>query len=267
MGKTLSVIIVNYNGQRFLKGCLDALVKHLEGIDAEIIVLDNNSHDDSCAYLKANYPQVRLIESKTNLGFGAGNNEAVRQSVGDYLLLINNDTIVLDPLLPALRFLQNDPTIGAVGINMLDANERYLPVSGDFPNPGNMFRMKKIQERNTLFTMGNFTQESYEVDWLSGSFLLMPKTVYDSIGGFDEDYFLYVEDVDLCRRIANKGYKRVFLPGFRYIHFVGFNTSKNPLLVKGYELYIAKHLKGGYKWRVLAALKINKFVKMLKNRL
>jgi GT2 family glycosyltransferase len=264
MNTTLSVIIVNYNGFKYLKNCFDSLNENLKGIPFEIIVLDNDSRDESCSYIKTHYPEIKLIESKVNYGFGKGNNVAVKQSVGDYLLLINNDTIVLDHLRPVLEHLQSNPNIGAIGINMLDAHKKYLPVSGNFPNIGNMFRMKKIQYNNAEFATGLYSKTEYEVDWLSGSFLMIPKKVYQEVGGFDEDYFLYVEDVDLSRKIADKRYKRVLLTSYNYIHFVGFNSSKNPMLVKGYEIYIAKHYKGFQKIAVLSSLKINKCIKNIK---
>ncbi|NMH28385.1 glycosyltransferase family 2 protein [Flavobacterium silvaticum] len=266
MQTELSVIIVNYNGLPYLKDCLDSLIRKLYGIPNEIILIDNNSQDESCAFLKDNYPDVVLIESKVNLGFGKGNNEAVKQAKSDTILLINNDTIVLDDLKPVLDFLKNDASIGVVGINMLNAQRKYLPVAGVFPNYRNMFLMKKLLAVNTEFTKGIFSEPSYEVDWLSGSFLLLRKETYQKINGFDEDYFLYVEDVDFCKRISNLGLKRIFLPNYNYIHFVGFNTSKNPLLVKGYKIYISKHFKGVSKLLVSVALQFNSFVKNVKLR-
>ncbi len=267
MEKELSVIIVNYNGYKYLKECFDSLYEHLNTISFEIIVIDNNSHDDSCSYIKSNYPEIKLIESKINYGFGKGNNEAVKHASGNYLLLINNDTIVLDDLRPVLDYLKSDSSIGAIGINMFSGEKKYLPVCGNFPNIQNMFWMKKIQENKKEFVLGKFTKNEYEVDWLSGSFLMMPRKVYEEVNGFDEDYFLYVEDVDLSKRIADKGYKRIFLTEYRYIHFVGFNSSKKPLLVKGYETYISKHFKGINKIPILTSLKINKLVKKIKRAL
>jgi len=130
MNTTLSVIIVNYNGCKYLKDCLNSLYQHLNGISFEIIIIDNNSQDESCEYIKTNYPAIKLIESKINFGFGKGNNEAVKQSKGDYLLLINNDTIVLDDLKPVLDHLKLDESIGAIGINMFSGANKYLPVLG-----------------------------------------------------------------------------------------------------------------------------------------
>jgi GT2 family glycosyltransferase len=267
MNIELSVIIINYNGQKYLKECFEALAQKLSGITFEIIVLDNNSTDDSCNYLKQNFPNVILIESKINHGFGKGNNEAVKYAQGDYLLLLNNDTIVLDNLHPVLEFLKSDKTIGTIGINMLNAEKEYIPVAGNFPNVENMFRLKKLLDLGEEFKTGKFSKEFFEVDWLGGSFLMMAKKLYNEINGFDEDYFMYVEDVDFCKKIADSGYKRIFMPNYRYIHFIGFSNAKNPLLIKGYKIYISKHLKGVIKMLSLAALEINKLVKKSRSAL
>lgn len=267
MNVELSVIMVNYNGAKYLKGCLDSLHQKLSGMNYEIIILDNNSADDSCEYIKANFPEIKLIESKINYGFGKGNNEAVKHAQGNYLLLINNDTIVLDHLLPVLEFLKADSTIGVIGINMLNANKDYLPAAGNFPNLKNMFQLKKLLQIDTEFESGNFSKNTYEVDWLGGSFLLISKNTYNKIKGFDEDYFMYVEDVDFSKKIANLGLKRVFLPRYSYVHFVGFTKAKNPMLIKGYEIYLSKHFKGFDKVLVVTALKINKWVKKIKSTL
>lgn len=267
MSIELSVIIVNYNGYKYLKDCFDSLNQQLKGISFEIIVIDNASSDASCTFIKTHYPEIKLIESKDNLGFGKGNNEAVKQAAGNYLLLINNDTVVLDPLLPVFEKLKENPEIGAATIRMLDGNQNYAISVGNFPNPANMFKMQKMQQAGLEIQADHFSKKSYETDWLSGSFIAMPKKVYQEIQGFDEDYFLYVEDVDFSKRIADKGYKRIFLPDQSYIHYVGFNKSKNPMLVKGYQLYISKHFSGLKKMIMQAALFANHLVKKTKSRL
>ncbi len=264
MNIELSVIIVNYNGLKYLKDCLDSLYKNLEEITFEIIIIDNNSVDASCDYLKTNFPEVKLIESKINYGFGKGNNEAVKTAKGNYVLLINNDTIVLDKIKPVLNFSKSNNDIGVVGVNMLNKNKEYLPAAGNFPNYRNMFQFKKLLDLGPEFKKGKFSKESYKVDWLSGSFLLLSKDTYVKINGFDEDYFMYVEDVDFCKKIANIGLKRVFIPNINYIHFVGFNSKKNPMLVKGYKIYIQKHFKGIRKFFIYSILQINSIVKELK---
>lgn len=267
MDIALSVIIVNYNGVGYLKDCLNSLYEKMTPLAFEIIIIDNNSADNSCQYIKDKYPGVVLIESKINYGFGKGNNEAVKKAKGEYLLLLNNDTILLDNQKPVLDFLKCDSSIGAVGINMVNAKKEYMPPGGKFPNIQNMFRLKNLFDNGVEFETGNFEKESYDIDWLGGSYLMMPKSVYLEVGGFDEDFFMYVEDVDLCKKIADKGYRRVFLPHFSYIHFVGFTTAKNPMLIKGYEIYIAKHFHGMQKTLVAGALQINKWVKKAKTLL
>lgn len=264
MKKKLSVIIINYNGLIFLDTCFNSLYDKLKNIDFEIIVLDNNSSDDSCAYINKNFPKIKLIESKVNFGFGKGNNEAIKHAKGEYVLLLNNDTILIDRIDNALKLLDENNDYGVVGINMLNKDREYIPAAGNFPNFYNMLQFKRIIDLGIEFKKGGFSKELYEVDWLCGSFLLMSQKVYHEINGFDENYFMYVEDVDLCKKIANAGYKRIFVPNLSYIHFVGFNFKKNLLLVKGYRIYINNHTKGFKKFFVLFSLFINSIVKKIK---
>lgn len=261
MNIELSVIIVNYNGLKFLTDCLNSLKTNLVGISYEIIIIDNDSKDESCDFIKQYFQEVILIESKINHGFGKGNNEAVKQARGKNLLLINNDTIVLDNLKPILDILKDDTSIGVIGINMLNAKKEYLPVAGNFPNARNMLQLIKLLDISPEFKTGKFNKNQYEVDWLGGSFLMLSKETYTQIKGFDEDYFMYVEDVDFCKKISDMGKKRLFLPNYSYIHFIGFNNSKKPLLIKGYKIYIKKHFKGIRLFFTLFALEINKIVK------
>jgi GT2 family glycosyltransferase len=260
----LSVIIINYNGFVFLKDCLDSLQDKLQSISYEIIIFDNNSKDESCSFIKKNYTEVNLIESKVNFGFGKGNNEAVKQAKGKYLLLFNNDTILLDRVDSLITLLEEDKKAGVVGINMLNKYEEYIPAAGNFPNARNMFQFKKLLDLGLEFKLGKFTKEQYEVDWLGGSFLFLKKETYINVCGFDEDYFMYVEDVDFCKKIANIGLKRIFVPSLNYIHYVGFNKKKNPKLVEGYRIYLKKHKKGFEFVLLFFLLRINSIVKKIK---
>jgi GT2 family glycosyltransferase len=224
----LSVIIVNYNGVHYLKDCIDSLCQNLSNIAFEIIILDNNSTDDSRAYLITNFPEVKLIESKINHGFGKGNNEAVKSAEGSYLLLINNDTVVLDSISPVLEILKSDATIGVIGINMLNGKKEYLPAAGIFPNFQNMFQMNKLLQIGTEFNSGNFSNDKYEVDWLGGSFLLLRRETYDKINGFDEDYEItgYGEDCDIEWRMLKQGFSFLHLK-YRAIQFHLFHERPN----------------------------------------
>lgn len=267
MKPELSIVIVNYNGQRYLQDCFDSIYLQLKGVSFEIIVVDNDSKDDSCNFIKSNYPDVRLFETGINLGFGRGNNLGVSYAQGDFILLLNNDTIILNELSVVLDILKEDESIGVLGIKMLDSNSNYLPAFGKFPNFWNMMVLKKLLKFDYKSANGVFSNERYDVDWLGGSFLLMRRSVYKEVEGFDEDYFMYVEDVDFCRRIANKGYKIVFSTKCSYIHFVGFDVSKNPMLIAGYKMYINKHFYGFKKYLLLYALKMNETVKYLKQKI
>ena len=265
MEPELSLIIVNYNGLNYLQACLDSLADKLSGIRHEIVIVDNNSTDNSTTFIAHNYPGIVLVKSSQNLGFGKGNNEGVKRAAGEYILLINNDTIVLDNLAPVLEVLKSDETIGALGINMLNGNREYLVPGGRFPSFRNMLEIKQVAlGLGDEFRNGRFEKDKYEIDWLGGAFLMMRKKIFLEMGGFDKDYFMYVEDVDFSKKLADKGYKRVFLPDYSYIHFVGFTTAKNPLLIKGYRTYIKKHFHGLKKQLLLFALKLNEIVKVIK---
>lgn len=257
----LSVIIVNYNGAHHFKACLASLTQNLKGISHEVIVVDNNSTDNSCEYLEENHPNIRLIKNKENLGFGRGNNLGVSQAKGETILLLNNDTILLDHLSEALETLHENNDHGIVAINMLNAEKKYLNAVGRFPTPFKLIKISFLNDNRKAFKTGSFNKQRYDVDWVTGAFMLMRKKDFLSVKGFDLDYFMYVEDVDLCKKIETLGKKCVFLPNISYIHFVGFNTKREQLLIEGYRTYASKHFG---KWGNLMAniaLTINMAVK------
>ncbi|MGK4566564.1 glycosyltransferase family 2 protein [Flavobacterium sp. 3HN19-14] len=268
MQPELSVVIVNYNGHRYLKDCLTALYDKLHAISFEIIIVDNDSKDGSCDFIRASFPSVRLIESKENLGFGRGNNLGVENALSETILLLNHDTILLDDLRPAIATLQKDSQNGIVAINMLDANKKYIPATGRFPSPLRLLRISYLNDTREPFLTGNFeVRKTYKADWVTGAFMLMRKADFEQIGGFDTDFFMYVEDVDLCKRMADFGKTCIFMPDLRYIHFVGFNKSRENLLLKGYELYADKHFAAFSRTIAKTMITINRIVKRLKNEI
>lgn len=265
MNPILSIIIVNYNGEKYLSNCFSSIQKVLINQPFEVIMVDNQSVDNSVTYTKQHFPWVKIIEANANLGFGKGNNLGVQHAKGEYVLLLNNDTILLNNPLDLIPEFQKNPKIGAIGIKMLNGNQQYTYSFGNFPNAENLFLMKRLQKmKNVDLIVGNFKSHAYPVDWLGGSYVLMQKSFYEFIGGFDEDYFLYVEDVDFGKRIQKGGKESWFYPNQNYIHFVGFNPNKNMLLVKGYELFLQKHSKGINYLFLRFILFINSLVKLIK---
>ena len=259
-----SVVIVNYNGQKYLQECLDSLTDNLSNLTYEIIIVDNNSIDESCLFIKAQFPEVKLIESKENLGFGKANNLGVKNATYDTILLLNNDTILQDNLLPALETLYQNEDNGIVTINMLDAQKKYISAVGRFPSPLKLIKISLLSDQREAFKTGEFKEKLYEVDWISGAFMLMRKSDYEHLNGFDADYFMYVEDVDFCKRMADYGKKCIFQSNLNYIHFVGFNKSREPLLLKGYEIYAEKHFDFSGKLIGKFMITVNRTIKALK---
>lgn len=239
--KGLSIIIVNYNGKKFLKNCITSIVERCNSFPYEIILLDNASSDESCHFIKTQFPEVILIENTTNVGFAKGNNMAANYAKYNTLLLLNNDTILLDSIVVVFNYLQTNEKVGAATIQMLNGEKKYSHSVGKFPSIRNLTFMKQM-----------FYDEKYlldkdtvkEIDWISGSFLMIRKEIWNKVGGFSEDYFMYVEDVDFSKILENINLKRVFFPALKYIHFVGFNQAKIPIVLKNYFIYINKYFFG-----------------------
>ncbi len=233
----LSVIIVNYNVQHFLEQCLHSVKKAAESISAEIIVVDNNSVDGSVAMTKAKFPEITLIENKKNTGFSFANNQAIRVAAGEYILLLNPDTVVEeDTFTKVISFMDAHPDAGGLGVKMLDGKGNFLPESKrGLPTPSVAFY--KIFGFSRLFpkskTFGKYhlgfldKDKIHEVEILSGAFMLMRKSVLDKVGLLDETFFMYGEDIDLSYRILLGGYKNYYFPETRIIHYKGESTRKS----------------------------------------
>lgn len=254
-GKKLSIIIVNYNGQRYLHKCINSIYKSCKSIDYEIVIVDNNSQDNSVDFIKSEYPDTTLIESDKNLGFAKGNNLGVKKSKGEYILLLNNDTILLNDLEESINILEKDKEIGVLGIKMLDKDLKYNKSCGKFPTLISLLFFSKLFLDKKGFSDGVFSESFIDVDWIQGSFLLTRKSLYEKVWGLDDSYFMYVEDVDFCKKIQKLGKRRVYYTNQSYIHFGGFNSSRKKLLVDGYILYVKKHFTT-FKFLGLFALRL-----------
>jgi GT2 family glycosyltransferase len=261
----LSIIIVNYNGEKYLADCLESVRKQCQGITYEIIIVDNQSTDNSLEIIEDYYPESILIRNITNEGFAKANNIGVKKSKGKFILLLNNDTVLLDNLRPAVNMLSEN-AVGAVGIKMLDSKKKYRKSIGYFPNPLSLFKLSLLTKNRNGFSTGDFNETTYEVDWIEASFLLTKRSLWDQVGGLCEDYFMYVEDVDFSKRLSRIKKKRIYFNKISYIHYGGFNPTREKLLIDGYFTYINNFHKNPTKAVYKICLTLNKFIKILKNK-
>lgn len=252
----LSVIIVNYNVSAFLEQALASAQKAMRGIEGEIYVVDNHSVDDSVAMVKAKFPQVKLIENQDNVGFAKANNQAIRISTGEYVLLLNPDTLVEeDTFSKCIDFMDATPDCGGLGVKMVDGQGRFLPESKrGIPYPSSsfykLFGLSKLFPKSKKFGAYHATyigeDETHEVEVLAGAYMMLRRSVLDEVGLLDEDYFMYGEDIDLSYRILKGGYKNYYFPQTRIIHYKGESTKKGSLnyvyvFYKAMQIFAKKH--------------------------
>jgi len=233
----LSVIIVNYNVELYLQQCLLSVFQS-KNIDFEVFVVDNNSPDNSCKMVKERFPLVKLIENKCNAGFAKANNQALALSQGEYVLLLNPDTVVAeDTFENVCRFMDENPDAGGLGVKMLDGYGNFLPESKrGFPSPFvafcKIFGLSGLFPKSHLFGKYHVRyldeNQPHVVDILAGAFMLIRSETLKKIGFLDEKFFMYGEDIDMSYRITLAGYKNYYLPE-RIIHYKGESTHKDTL--------------------------------------
>jgi len=218
----LSVIIVNYNVKYFLEQALLSVRIASDGIETEVFVVDNNSVDDSVAMVREKFPEVNLIVNKDNVGFSCANNQAIEIATGDYILLLNPDTVVEEGTFRAcVKFMDAHPDAGGLGVKMIDGSGNFLPESKrGFPSPAvafyKAFGLSALFPKSKTFNHYHLgyldDNETHEIEVLAGAFMLLRKTVLDKIGWLDEAFFMYGEDIDLSYRIVKGGYKNYYFP-------------------------------------------------------
>ena len=255
----ISIVIVNYNVKHFVEQCLHSVFKALHGIDAEVFVVDNNSVDGSVALIREKFPQVKLIENKVNAGFSRANNQAIRLAAGEYVLLLNPDTVVQeDTFHQALSFMDTHPDAGGLGVRMVDGKGNFLPESKrGLPTPEvafyKIFGLARLFPRSKRFGRYHLTyldkNKTHAVDVLSGAFMLLRKSVLGKVGLLDEDYFMYGEDIDLSYRIILGGYKNYYFPLTTIIHYKGESTRKSSInyvfvFYRAMAIFARKHFSG-----------------------
>ncbi|MBX3164905.1 MAG: glycosyltransferase [Bacteroidetes bacterium] len=253
----LSIIIVNYNVKHFLEQCLFSVFNALKNLEAsEVFVVDNNSVDGSLQLVKEKFPQVKLIANTTNTGFSVANNQAIRQASGEYILLLNPDTVVQeDTFDKVVSFMETHPQAGGLGIKMLDGKGRFLPESKrGLPTPAvafyKIFGLAKLFPQSKKFGQYHATfldkNKNHEVEILSGAFMLLRKEVLNKIGLLDETFFMYGEDIDLSYRITQGGYKNYYFAESSIIHYKGESTKKSSVnyvivFYKAMAIFAKKH--------------------------
>jgi GT2 family glycosyltransferase len=255
----LSIIIVNYNVKHFLEQCLCSVRKAITGMQAEVIVIDNHSTDNSLGYLQKKFPEIQFIANKENVGFAKACNQGLHKSTGEFVLFLNPDCIVPeDCFRKCIQFLESHADAGALGIKMLDGRGRFLKESKRaFPSPltslYKLIGLSRLFPRSPVFSkyhLGHLNENNdHAVDVLAGAFMMLKREVVEKTGGFDETFFMYGEDVDLSYRIQQAGYKNYYFSGSEIIHFKGESTRKGSMnyvrmFYKAMSIFVTKHYGG-----------------------
>jgi GT2 family glycosyltransferase len=253
----LSVIILNYNVRHFLELCVLSVKQALKDIEGEIIVVDNNSPDDSCAMMRSRFPEITLIENKENTGFPKGNNIGVAVAKGKYICILNPDTVVAeDTFAKLLAFASHKPDMGIAAVKLVDGRGRFLPESKmGIPTPWvaatKILGLYKIFPKwrlfNRYYAMHLQPHEAGKVGIVVGAFMFMERSCYNQVGGFDEDFFMYIEDFDLSYTILKTGRTNYYLPVTSVIHYKGESTVKDGTYMvrfkQGMQRFYQKHFR------------------------
>jgi len=232
----LSICIVNWNTEKLLRQCLSSIYKKTHGVSFEIIVVDNASQDGSVEMLKKEFPQCKIILSNHNLGFSKANNLAIKQARGKYILFLNPDTkLKTQAITSMIRFLEENPSYGAVGCKLLNKDDSIqFTCARKFPTPFNQFCFLALLDR--VFPSSKFFSspeikywdhlKSRDVDCLSGACIMTRKEIIDRLGGFNENYFMYAEDIELCYRIQKNAWRIYYLGQEEIFHFSGSSSNQ-----------------------------------------
>ncbi len=229
----LSILIVNWNVRDLLRDCLRSIERGRGDLDIEVIVVDSASGDNSAAMVAAEFPWVTLLPQTDNVGFPRGNNIALTHARGDALLLLNPDTVILGDALPTLvAYLAAHPDVGAVGPQLLNPDGSVQSSRRRFPTLATGFLESTWLEGlapgvlRRYYALDLPDDATADVDWLTGACILVPRAVYERVGGLDEDYYMYSEELDWCRRIRAAGWRVVYLPAAQVVHHVGKSSEQ-----------------------------------------
>ena len=269
----LSVVILNYNVRYFLETCLVSVQKAIQHIDAEIIVVDNASSDESSKMMREKFPTILFIENTENVGFPKGNNIGVEKAIGDYICILNPDTVVAeDTFEKILSFAKSIEKIGIIGCRLIDGSGNFLPESKrGVPTPWVAFTkvvgLYKLFPKNNLFN-AYYAQHISEnktskVDILVGAFMVMKRQLYIDIGGFDENCFMYSDDIDLSYLSLKRGKNNFYFADTTVIHYKGESTNKDVVFMQRFQeamsFFYQKHFKKSVLFTVFMKVGIKLF--------
>ena len=253
---TLSIIIVNYNVKLLLEACLNSVAAATKNLDAEVIIVDNASADNSIGYLQPKFPAYHFISNTINTGFAKANNQGLAMAKGEFILFLNPDTTIpADCIVKCLDFMNSHPASGALGVRMVNGDGRFLKESKrGFPSPMVSFwklsGLTGMFPRSPVFSkyyLGNLDENvSHEVDVLSGAFMMVKRETLKKTGGFDERFFMYAEDIDLSYRVKLAGYKNYYFAGTTIVHFKGASTKKDVVYVRQFYKAMSQFMKKYY---------------------
>lgn len=231
----LSILIVTWNSQTTIRDCLNSIQNTCTNLNYEVLVWDNVSTDETVRIIQTEFPQVQLFKSQRNFGFAGGNNRLLAKANSEFILFLNPDTVIMNnSVTKMLEYLKSNLSVVALGPKLLYSDSTFQLSYAKFPNVASEF-FTKIYQRSTnqrrslvLKFLENTSAGTKEVDWVSGACMLTKRGVINEVGKFDENFFLYFEDADLCYRMKSKG-KIIYFPEARVMHVVGSSTKSQNL--------------------------------------
>ncbi|KQO21455.1 glycosyl transferase family 2 [Flavobacterium sp. Leaf82] len=278
----LSVIILNYNVRYFLEQCVLSVQEALLTLDAEIIVVDNNSSDESCLMMKSKFPNVKLIQNNSNCGFPKGNNIGVNEASGKYICILNPDTVVAeDTFIKVLAFAERQIDLGIIGCKLIDGTGSFLPESKrGIPTPWVAFTkifglyevFPKWKVFNQYYAQHIPENETGKVEILVGAFMVMHRNLYLELEGFDEKCFMYADDIDLSYRVLQKQKSNYYFHETTVLHYKGESTVKDEKYMKRFQeamsFFYQKHFKKSwfFEFFIQIGIWIFSFIKMFEGK-
>ena len=248
MSLQLSVVILNYNVSNYLELCLSSVKRAISGIPAEIIIVDNASTDNSLDMLSRKHPELSVIKNSDNFGFAKGNNQGVANAKGKYICILNPDTVLPEDCFETLlAFAEKQTDMGAIGPQLIDGSGNFLPESKrNLPTPP-VALTKILSSDRHYYNHQIGVEDVGETTVLVGAFMFIKRKVYENFGGFDEDYFMYGEDIDLSYRLNKAGLSNLYYGALKMIHFKGESTLKDETYAKHFygamAIFYKKHFK------------------------